>query len=290
MSVLAWPWGGAGLLCLVFMNAQSLGRALGLASFGRRAVRGGGKPSGFAWVGPSRLCWLTGLRAGCLAGSLLPFRREVVILTRLHLPAVCTTAPSPGWGRWRLDKCARTELWHPRPGAVLPGELLCAVLFRHFPLPNWSCWGLCVSSSRARSDVTATVTCLWSSLFSLKEDQTKDYLVLASHRKACAGVCVHPWWHMLRGDTIRALPFAWSWKGANLEWPLLGGSSNPVLFPCALQPMSTNTRGVRTPSAGQHLFGLQGGFCCFLKAGMPPARSPPLAQLHLAVPAPAATA
>lgn len=38
-------------------------------------------------------------RGSVLVGSLLPFRREVVILTCLHLPGVCTTTSSPGWGR-----------------------------------------------------------------------------------------------------------------------------------------------------------------------------------------------
>lgn len=51
------------------------------------------------------------------------FRGEVVILTHLHLPSIVTTSPSAGWGRWRLDKRAWRELWHPKLGAVLPGAV-----------------------------------------------------------------------------------------------------------------------------------------------------------------------
>lgn len=76
-------------------------------------------------------------------------------------------------------------------------------------------------------------------------------------------------------------------EGQTSKQPFSGAgfcdSSAPVPFlwwvsdhPSVLQAVSTNM--------GWLLFGLHGGFCCFLGVGMPPA----LRQLHL--PAPAATA
>lgn len=56
--------------------------------------------------------------------SLLLFRRGVVILPHLQLPCICPTTCSPGWGNQSLDKCAWTDLRHPKSKAVLPGEKL----------------------------------------------------------------------------------------------------------------------------------------------------------------------
>lgn len=145
--------------------------------------------------------------------------------------------------------------------------------------------------------MTTPVTCLWSFLFSLEEVWTEEYPGLPSHRKARAEMCECT----LHGTHLEETQSELSplhgggkgktWSSPSLQAKLgLGGSTDLVMFPWALQPVSTNMGNVRTLSTGQHLFGLHGGFCCFLRAGMPPACPSPQAQLHLSVPAPAATA
>lgn len=60
--------------------------------------------------------------------------------------------------------------------------------------------------------MTTAATCLWFSLSSLKEVWTEDYVCLLAHRKAHSCVFVCPWWHVLKGDTVGAVPSVGSTK------------------------------------------------------------------------------
>lgn len=112
---------------------------------------------------------------------------------------------------------------------------------------------------------------------------------LLAHRKAHVDVCLCAPDGTSFGETQSEPCPLW----ANLQQPLSTGWA-PALRQLRPRPVPLCSEASEHKHGGgrtvQLLFVLHGGFCCFLSSGMLPAPPPPLVQLHLSVPAPAARA